>query len=199
MLKSVSSSVNAIGALNYVGTWNASTNTPTLVSGTGTKGDYYVVSVAGSTSLNGISNTPAGNIAATTVQAAINELDSEKLSASATALPSSFASASINSVTPTGGTLAIASGAVKLDDAQTLFWGAGSSYILGSSASGFLRFYTGSSLRGGFDSAGLSVTGLTTTDTLRVNVTPTAETPTATHTAVFNINGTNYKFLCLVA
>jgi len=56
MLKSVSSSVNAIGALNYVGTWNASTNTPTLVSGTGTKGDYYVVSVAGSTSLNGISN-----------------------------------------------------------------------------------------------------------------------------------------------
>lgn len=70
MLKSVSSSVNAIGALNYVGTWNASTNTPTLVSGTGTKGDYYVVSVAGSTSLNGISNTPAGNIAATTVQAA---------------------------------------------------------------------------------------------------------------------------------
>jgi len=43
-----------------------------------------------------------------------------------------------------------------------------------------------------------TVTGLTT-DTLRVNVTPTAETPTATHTAVFNINGTNYKFLCLVA
>jgi hypothetical protein len=39
----------------------------------------------------------------------------------------------------------------------------------------------------------------TATDTLRVNVTPTAETPTATHTAVFNINGTNYKFLCLVA
>ena len=67
--------------------------------------------------------------------------------------------ATINSITPAGGTLAIASGAVKLDDAQTLFWGAGSSYILGSSASGFLRFYTGSSLRGGFDSAGLSVTG----------------------------------------
>ena len=39
----------------------------------------------------------------------------------------------------------------------------------------------------------------TTSGSLRVNVTPTAETPTATHTAVFNINGTNYKFLCLVA
>ena len=49
MLKTVSSFVNAIGALNYKGTWDASTNNPTLVSSVGTKGDYYVVSVAGST------------------------------------------------------------------------------------------------------------------------------------------------------
>ena len=53
MLKTVSSVINAIGALNYAGTWNASTNTPTLVSSVGTKGDYYVVSVAGSTNLDG--------------------------------------------------------------------------------------------------------------------------------------------------
>lgn len=53
MLKTISSIVNAIGALNYKGTWNASTNTPTLASGVGTKGDYYVVSVAGSTNLDG--------------------------------------------------------------------------------------------------------------------------------------------------
>ncbi len=53
MLKTVSSIVNALGALNYKGTWNASTNTPTLASGVGTKGDYYVVSVAGSTNLDG--------------------------------------------------------------------------------------------------------------------------------------------------
>lgn len=53
MLKTVSSVTNAIGALNYKGTWNASTNTPTLVSSVGTKGDYYVVSVAGSTNLDG--------------------------------------------------------------------------------------------------------------------------------------------------
>ena len=53
MLKTVSSVANAIGALNYKGTWNASTNTPTLVSSVGTKGDYYVVSVAGSTNLDG--------------------------------------------------------------------------------------------------------------------------------------------------
>ena len=34
-----------LGDLNYQGTWNASTNTPTLTSSTGTKGYYYVVSV----------------------------------------------------------------------------------------------------------------------------------------------------------
>ncbi len=55
MLKSVSSALNAIGALNYAGTWNAATNNPTIVSSTGTQGDYYVVSVAGSTTINGIS------------------------------------------------------------------------------------------------------------------------------------------------
>jgi hypothetical protein len=53
MLKAISSITNALGALNYKGTWNASTNTPTLASSVGTKGDYYVVSVAGSTNLNG--------------------------------------------------------------------------------------------------------------------------------------------------
>jgi hypothetical protein len=64
MLKTVSSIVNAIGALNYKGTWNASTNTPTLTSGAGTKGDYYQVSVAGSTALDGISNWGVGDVAA---------------------------------------------------------------------------------------------------------------------------------------
>lgn len=64
MLKTVSSIVNAIGALNYKGTWNASTNTPTLTSSSGTKGDYYQVSVAGSTTLDGISNWGVGDIAA---------------------------------------------------------------------------------------------------------------------------------------
>lgn len=53
MLKTVSSVANAIGSLNYKGTWDAATNTPTLASGVGTKGDYYVVSVAGNTNLDG--------------------------------------------------------------------------------------------------------------------------------------------------
>ena len=56
MLKTVSSTINAIGAINYKGTWDAQNNTPTLTSSVGTKGDYYVVSVAGSTNLNGITD-----------------------------------------------------------------------------------------------------------------------------------------------
>jgi hypothetical protein len=56
MLKTASSFANIIGALNYKGTWNASTNTPTLVSSVGFKGDYYVVSFAGTTNLNGVTD-----------------------------------------------------------------------------------------------------------------------------------------------
>lgn len=61
MLKTVSSVANAIGALNYKGTWDARTNSPALSSGAGTKGDYYVVSVAGTTTLDGISNWGVGD------------------------------------------------------------------------------------------------------------------------------------------
>jgi hypothetical protein len=51
------------GGLIYQGTWNASTNTPTLTSSVGTKGHYYVVSVAGSTNLNGITDWNIGDLA----------------------------------------------------------------------------------------------------------------------------------------
>ena len=38
-------------AMEYKGQWNAETNTPALADGTGTKGDFYVVSVAGTRNL----------------------------------------------------------------------------------------------------------------------------------------------------
>ena len=47
--------------LSYQGTWNASTNTPTLASSTGTSGYYYIVSVAGSTNLNGVTDWGVGD------------------------------------------------------------------------------------------------------------------------------------------
>ncbi len=50
-----------LGALSYQGTWDASTNTPTLTSSVGTKGYYYVVSVAGNTNLDGITDWLVGD------------------------------------------------------------------------------------------------------------------------------------------
>lgn len=50
-----------LGALNYQGTWNASTNMPTLTSSVGVKGYYYVVSVAGNTNLDGITDWLVGD------------------------------------------------------------------------------------------------------------------------------------------
>jgi hypothetical protein len=49
------------GGVSYQGTWNAATNTPTLSNGVGTKGYYYVVSVAGSTNLDGITAWNVGD------------------------------------------------------------------------------------------------------------------------------------------
>jgi hypothetical protein len=46
---------------SYQGTWNASTNSPTLTSSVGTVGFYYVVSTAGSTNLNGITSWAVGD------------------------------------------------------------------------------------------------------------------------------------------
>ena len=47
--------------LVFQGTWNADTNTPTLASGTGTTGHFYIVSVAGSTNLDGITDWKVGD------------------------------------------------------------------------------------------------------------------------------------------
>ena len=58
---SVLSWADVAGGLDYQGTWNASTNTPTLASGVGTNGYYYVVSVDGTTTLDGISDWKAGD------------------------------------------------------------------------------------------------------------------------------------------
>ena len=49
------------GGLSYQGTWNASTNSPTLASSTGTNGYYYIVGTAGSTNLNGITDWKVGD------------------------------------------------------------------------------------------------------------------------------------------
>jgi len=50
-----------VGGVTFQGTWDASTNTPTLTSSVGTKGYYYIVDVAGSTNLNGITDWKIGD------------------------------------------------------------------------------------------------------------------------------------------
>lgn len=49
------------GGLSYQGTWDAATNTPTLTSGVGSNGYYYVVATAGSTNLDGITDWQIGD------------------------------------------------------------------------------------------------------------------------------------------
>jgi predicted heme/steroid binding protein len=54
--------VNAlVGGLQYQGTWNASTNSPTITSSVGTQGYFYIVNVAGSTNINGITDWQIGD------------------------------------------------------------------------------------------------------------------------------------------
>lgn len=49
------------GGVSYQGAWNALTNSPTLTSSVGSKGYYYVVSTAGSTNLNGVTDWNIGD------------------------------------------------------------------------------------------------------------------------------------------
>jgi hypothetical protein len=60
-LASLQAQIDALTVLTYKGTWNASTNTPTLASGVGDPGDYYIVSVAGTTNLDGITDWQPGD------------------------------------------------------------------------------------------------------------------------------------------
>jgi hypothetical protein len=54
-------SSTASAGLTYKGTWDALTNNPILASGVGTTGDYYIVSVAGTTNLDGITDWQIGD------------------------------------------------------------------------------------------------------------------------------------------
>jgi hypothetical protein len=55
--------ISLVGGMDYQGTWNATTNTPALASGVGTKGYYYKVNVAGTTTLDGVSAWNVGDLA----------------------------------------------------------------------------------------------------------------------------------------
>ena len=56
---SISSAV--VGSAVYKGAWNASTNTPDLTSVAKAQGDFYIVSVAGTTSIDGVNEWSVGD------------------------------------------------------------------------------------------------------------------------------------------
>lgn len=59
---SLQNQVNALlGGVNYQGSWNANTNSPTMPSASGRKGHYYVVTTAGTTNISGISDWKLGD------------------------------------------------------------------------------------------------------------------------------------------
>ena len=58
----VQNQINGVlGGAIYQGVWNASTNSPTLTPSVGTAGHYYIVNVAGSTNINGITDWKIGD------------------------------------------------------------------------------------------------------------------------------------------
>ena len=61
-LQALETAVESVPAnVQYLGAWNANTNTPTLVNGTGTIGDMYRVSVAGTTNIDGETDWQPGD------------------------------------------------------------------------------------------------------------------------------------------
>jgi hypothetical protein len=49
------------GGLKYGGLWNAATNNPTITSGVGDTGEYYIVGTAGTTNIDGINDWAIGD------------------------------------------------------------------------------------------------------------------------------------------
>jgi len=59
--------------LVFQGNWNANSNTPTLTSGSGTTGHFYIVSIAGNTNLDGITSWAVGDWAIFVEQGATDQ------------------------------------------------------------------------------------------------------------------------------
>jgi hypothetical protein len=126
------------GALKYLGTWNASTNTPTLASGVGVDGNFYITSVAGTTTLDGISSWAVGDwavfngtvwqkVSNTNLVVSVNGQTGAVVITLASLGAGSIATQNANAVAITGGSVAgtsisattiAASGAVNLNPAN---------------------------------------------------------------------------------
>ena len=185
------SAVASLGAVSYQGTWNASTNTPTITSGSGTKGYYYVVSVAGTTSIdseakwgvgdwivfNGTSwqkvdGGDTGDFTNLNVSGITNLSGQLASSVVFTNASKNIATDSSFSYNATNGRLGIgtsspsaklhvADGNIRVNDGYQLEFGGGVDSISGSNASHYLLFYTNNVERMRIDSSGNLGLGVT--------------------------------------
>jgi hypothetical protein len=122
--------------LVFQGTWNASTNTPTLTSGSGTTGHFYIVSTDGSTNLDGITDWKVGDWAVFVEQGATDAWEkvdnSSVLDGTGTGQKVTMWSGSGTSNTLTNAPITVSgdnatfTGDVSLADSKKLILGAGS-------------------------------------------------------------------------
>ena len=116
MLKTVST-IGFTGSLTYKGTWDANANSPTLVSSVGTLNNYSVVSVAGNTTLNGVTNWNIGD------WAIFNGTVWQKIDGSSLG---TMAYQNSNNVTITGGTINVQTTNLTSTTASTATYGTAS-------------------------------------------------------------------------
>lgn len=185
----------------------------------GTIADWTLLATTTGNTAAEITFTPFGNIASTDVQAAIQELDTEKAAASSLG---TIASQNANNVSITGGTLGgltrlqttglegIAAINSTADTRVDLFSTGAGGTIQATNASGAAY---GPLVLGGSNIsqkiAGATVVLITGAefdvrtafrcDGLRIDQAPTAGTITPTHTLTISLNGTDYKIPCVAA
>ena len=119
--------------LDFQGSWNASTNTPSLASSVGTNGEFYIVSVAGTTDLNGITNWGIGD------WAIFNGTAWQRVEGGADGNFNTLTSKSL-SVNGTLGSVSVDTQGVFLSFSRP-----SASYIKATSATGYFQFQTGGS------------------------------------------------------
>lgn len=173
----------------------------------GTISDWTLLAITSSpTTAAGISFTPAGGLAAANVQAAIEELDSEKAGLSSPSFTGTLGGVNANftgNVTlgdASGDTLTVAATAtftprISAGGGLTSRSGAGVQFNDAANSVGITINNDGSNLT---VSSGVTASGQVRAPSLRIDQTPVAATPTPTHTFTVILDGITYRVPCVI-
>ncbi len=161
-----------VGGMNYQGTWNASTNTPALASGVGTKGYFYKVSVAGTTTIDGNSAWNVGDLILFdgTVWDKIDGIPSEVLSVAgrtgAVILSVSDVSGAAPLASPVFTGAVTASNGLTVNTSPTLIYGGSGIALTGN---GFMQIGASTAFNLVFDTANIQARSNGAITPLRLN------------------------------